>query len=152
MMKPGLPTGPDGRPEHPIKADHLKPVIEKFRVESRPFKMGMVSPVSEGLARQHVRTIELAIDHPVEQRLVASSSTSIASRPFLVIRSAIAPVSSSRRQTGSVPHARTSSSRPARMSLSTIFRAHWRGTSRIKPSSPSRIPAYSRSCASAPTI
>jgi nitrate/nitrite transport system substrate-binding protein len=46
MMKPGLPRGPDGRPEHPIKADYLKPVIEKFRVEGRPFKMGMVSPVS----------------------------------------------------------------------------------------------------------
>src|SRR5258706_4767515 len=29
-----------------IKADYLKPVIEKFRVEGRPFKMGMVSPVS----------------------------------------------------------------------------------------------------------
>lgn len=46
MMKPGLPRGPDGRPEHPIKADYLKLVIEKFRVEGRPFKMGMVSPVS----------------------------------------------------------------------------------------------------------
>jgi nitrate/nitrite transport system substrate-binding protein len=46
MMKPGLPMGPDGRPEHPIKADYLKPVIEKFRVAGRPFKMGMVSPVS----------------------------------------------------------------------------------------------------------
>jgi nitrate/nitrite transport system substrate-binding protein len=46
MMKPGLPRGPDGRPEHPIKADYLKPVIDKFRVEGRPFKMGMVSPVS----------------------------------------------------------------------------------------------------------
>lgn len=46
MMKPGLPIGPDGRPEHPIKADYLKPVIEKFRVQGRPFKMGMVSPVS----------------------------------------------------------------------------------------------------------
>jgi nitrate/nitrite transport system substrate-binding protein len=46
MMKPGLRIGPDGRPEHPIKANSLKPVIEKFRVEGRPFKMGMVSPVS----------------------------------------------------------------------------------------------------------
>jgi nitrate/nitrite transport system substrate-binding protein len=36
MMKPGLPRGPDGRPEHPIKADYLKPVIEKFRVAGRP--------------------------------------------------------------------------------------------------------------------
>jgi len=38
MMKPGLPMGPDGRQEHPIKADYLKPVIEKFRVDGRPFK------------------------------------------------------------------------------------------------------------------
>ena len=53
----------------------------------------------------------------------ASSSTSIASRPFLVMRSAIGPLSSSRRQTGSEPAARTSSSRLARMSLSTAFRA-----------------------------
>jgi nitrate/nitrite transport system substrate-binding protein len=45
-MKPSLPRGPDGRPEHPIRADYLKAVIEKFRVEGRPFKMGMVSPVS----------------------------------------------------------------------------------------------------------
>src|SRR5438132_13813385 len=43
----------------------------------------------------------------------ASSSTLIASRPVLVMRSAIAPLSSSRRQTGSAPPARTSSSRPA---------------------------------------
>jgi Protein of unknown function (DUF2924) len=53
----------------------------------------------------------------------ASSSTSIALRPFLVMRSAIGPVSSSRRQTGSDPPPRTSSSKPARMSLSTTFRA-----------------------------
>jgi nitrate/nitrite transport system substrate-binding protein len=46
IMKPSLPRGPDGRPEHPIRADYLKAVIEKFRVEGRPFKMGMVSPVS----------------------------------------------------------------------------------------------------------
>jgi hypothetical protein len=53
----------------------------------------------------------------------ASSSTSIASRPLLVMRSAIGPLSSSRRQTGSEPPARTSSSRPARTSLSTTLRA-----------------------------
>jgi nitrate/nitrite transport system substrate-binding protein len=46
IMKPSLPRGPDGRPEHPIKADYLKAVIEKFRVAGRSFKMGMVSPVS----------------------------------------------------------------------------------------------------------
>jgi hypothetical protein len=44
-------------------------------------------------------------------------STSIAARPVLVMRSAIGPISSSRRQTGSEPPPRTSSNRPARMSL-----------------------------------
>jgi hypothetical protein len=39
------------------------------------------------------------------------------------MRSAIGPLSSSRRQTGSEPSARTSSSRPARMSLSTTVLA-----------------------------
>jgi hypothetical protein len=48
------------------------------------------------------------------QLSVASSSTSIASRPVLVMRRAIAPLSS-RRQTGSELPARTSSSRPARI-------------------------------------
>jgi nitrate/nitrite transport system substrate-binding protein len=36
----------DGRPQHPIKADYLKPVVEEFKAEGRPFKMGMVFPVS----------------------------------------------------------------------------------------------------------
>ena len=53
----------------------------------------------------------------------ASLSPLIASRPFFVMRSAIGPLSSSRRKTGSEPAARTSSSRPARMSLSIAFRA-----------------------------
>src|SRR6266478_5920042 len=53
----------------------------------------------------------------------ASSSTSIASRPFFVMQSAIGPLSSSRRQTGSEPLARTSSSKPALISLSTTLRA-----------------------------
>ncbi|MFZ5914550.1 MAG: CmpA/NrtA family ABC transporter substrate-binding protein [Pseudomonadota bacterium] len=45
MMKPHIPMQ-DGKPQHPIKADTLKPVIEKFRAEGKPFKMGMVFPVS----------------------------------------------------------------------------------------------------------
>ena len=45
-MKPHLPKGKDGKPLHPIKADALKPVIEKFRKEGKPFSMGMVFPVS----------------------------------------------------------------------------------------------------------
>lgn len=35
-----------GKPVHPIKADYLKPVIEKYKDEGKPFKMGMVFPVS----------------------------------------------------------------------------------------------------------
>ncbi|MGB3133263.1 MAG: CmpA/NrtA family ABC transporter substrate-binding protein [Candidatus Macondimonas sp.] len=44
-MKKNLPMK-DGKPVHPIKADALKPVIEKYRAEGKPFKMGMVFPVS----------------------------------------------------------------------------------------------------------
>lgn len=36
----------DGKPIHPIKADYLKPVVEKYKDEGKPFKMGMVFPVS----------------------------------------------------------------------------------------------------------
>ncbi|MEO1151656.1 MAG: CmpA/NrtA family ABC transporter substrate-binding protein [Pseudomonadota bacterium] len=46
QMKPNIPKQPDGKPVHPIKADYLKPVVEKFRSEGKPFKMGMVFPVS----------------------------------------------------------------------------------------------------------
>lgn len=35
-----------GKPVHPIKADALKPVIAKYKAEGKPFKMGMVFPVS----------------------------------------------------------------------------------------------------------
>lgn len=46
MMKPHLPKMPDGRPVHPIKAEYLKLVVDKFKEEGKPFKMGMVFPVS----------------------------------------------------------------------------------------------------------
>ena len=46
MMKANVPKMADGRPQHPIKADALKPVVEKFKNEGKPFKMGMVFPVS----------------------------------------------------------------------------------------------------------
>ncbi|RDL46001.1 nitrate ABC transporter substrate-binding protein [Marinomonas piezotolerans] len=46
MMKPNIPEGPDGKPVHPISASTLKPVIEKFKSEGKPFNMGMVFPVS----------------------------------------------------------------------------------------------------------
>ncbi|WP_439646370.1 CmpA/NrtA family ABC transporter substrate-binding protein [Sneathiella glossodoripedis] len=46
MMREHIPSGPDGKPVHPIKADALKPVVEKFKAEGKPFNMGMVFPVS----------------------------------------------------------------------------------------------------------
>ncbi|MGB1092646.1 MAG: CmpA/NrtA family ABC transporter substrate-binding protein [Oceanobacter sp.] len=45
-MKPGIPKQADGKPVHPIKADYLKPVVDKYNAEGKPFKMGMVFPVS----------------------------------------------------------------------------------------------------------
>ncbi|MFH1804703.1 MAG: CmpA/NrtA family ABC transporter substrate-binding protein [Pseudomonadota bacterium] len=46
MMKPHIPTGAEGKPVHPVKSDALKPVIDQFRAEGKPFNMGMVFPVS----------------------------------------------------------------------------------------------------------
>ncbi|MEL6948078.1 MAG: CmpA/NrtA family ABC transporter substrate-binding protein [Pseudomonadota bacterium] len=46
MMKPNVPKDSDGKPIHPIKADALKPVVDKFISEGKPFNMGMVFPVS----------------------------------------------------------------------------------------------------------
>lgn len=45
QMKKHVPHK-NGKPVHPIKADALKPVVEKFKDEGKPFKMGMVFPVS----------------------------------------------------------------------------------------------------------
>jgi nitrate/nitrite transport system substrate-binding protein len=45
-MKPNVPLGSDGKPVHPIKADSLKPVVDAYRSAGKPFKMGMVFPVS----------------------------------------------------------------------------------------------------------
>ncbi|MGF1547125.1 MAG: CmpA/NrtA family ABC transporter substrate-binding protein [Thiotrichales bacterium] len=36
----------DGKPVHPIKADALKPVVEAYKKEGKPFNMAMVFPVS----------------------------------------------------------------------------------------------------------
>tara|TARA_R110001592_G_scaffold355991_1_gene657218 strand:+ start:10280 stop:11656 length:1377 start_codon:yes stop_codon:yes gene_type:complete len=46
QMKPNIPKMADGRPVHPIKADALKPVVDKYKSEGKPFNMGMVFPVS----------------------------------------------------------------------------------------------------------
>jgi nitrate/nitrite transport system substrate-binding protein len=45
QMKKNIPHE-DGKPVHPIKADYLKPVVDQFKNEGKPFKMGMVFPVS----------------------------------------------------------------------------------------------------------
>jgi nitrate/nitrite transport system substrate-binding protein len=44
-MKKNIPME-NGKPVHPIKADYLKPVVDAYRKEGKPFKMGMVFPVS----------------------------------------------------------------------------------------------------------
>ncbi|MBT3013379.1 MAG: ABC transporter substrate-binding protein [Candidatus Thiodiazotropha sp. (ex Lucina pensylvanica)] len=46
QMKQNIPKQSDGKPVHPITADALKPIVDKFKNEGRPFKMGMVFPVS----------------------------------------------------------------------------------------------------------
>ncbi len=45
-MKPNVPKDDAGKPIHPIKADALKPVITSYKNSGKPFKMGMVFPVS----------------------------------------------------------------------------------------------------------
>lgn len=45
-MLPHIPKMDDGRPQHPISAEALKPVVDEFRAEGKPFNMGMVFPVS----------------------------------------------------------------------------------------------------------
>ena len=45
-MKPHIPKDADGKPVHPIKAETLKPVIDSYKSSGKPFKMGMVFPVS----------------------------------------------------------------------------------------------------------
>lgn len=45
-MKKHVPAGADGKPVHPISASALKPVVDKYKAEGKPFNMGMVFPVS----------------------------------------------------------------------------------------------------------
>lgn len=45
-MQPYLTKDAEGKVVHPIKADALKPVVERYRAEGKPFNMGMVFPVS----------------------------------------------------------------------------------------------------------
>jgi len=46
LMKPHIPKREDGKPEHPIQASALKKVVDQFKADGKPFKMGMVFPVS----------------------------------------------------------------------------------------------------------
>ncbi|MEM9350153.1 MAG: CmpA/NrtA family ABC transporter substrate-binding protein [Pseudomonadota bacterium] len=46
MMRPNIPSMDDGRPQHPISAAALAPVVEEFNSRGEPFNMGMVFPVS----------------------------------------------------------------------------------------------------------
>ncbi|WP_299632217.1 CmpA/NrtA family ABC transporter substrate-binding protein [uncultured Roseobacter sp.] len=46
QMKPNIPLMEDGRPQHPISASALAPVVEDYKDQGIPFNMGMVFPVS----------------------------------------------------------------------------------------------------------
>ncbi|MEO1542929.1 MAG: CmpA/NrtA family ABC transporter substrate-binding protein [Pseudomonadota bacterium] len=46
LMKPHIPKMEDGRPQHPIQASALKKVVDQYKADGKPFKMGMVFPVS----------------------------------------------------------------------------------------------------------
>jgi nitrate/nitrite transport system substrate-binding protein len=46
QMKPNIPMQEDGKPVHPISAEALKPVVDSYKAEGKPFNMGMVFPVS----------------------------------------------------------------------------------------------------------
>ena len=45
-LKKKLPKQADGKPEHPIKAEYLKAVVDDYKKQGKSFKMGMVFPVS----------------------------------------------------------------------------------------------------------
>jgi len=45
QMKKNIPHK-DGKPVHPISAAALKPVVDSYKEKGKPFKMGMVFPVS----------------------------------------------------------------------------------------------------------
>jgi nitrate/nitrite transport system substrate-binding protein len=46
LMQPHLKKDAQGKPAHPIPATALKPVVERFKSQGKPFKMAMVFPVS----------------------------------------------------------------------------------------------------------
>ncbi len=44
-MKQNIPLQPDGKPVHPISASAMKPMVEEFKNEGKPFKLAMTYPV-----------------------------------------------------------------------------------------------------------
>jgi nitrate/nitrite transport system substrate-binding protein len=46
QMLPNVPKDAAGKPQRPVKATALKPVIEQFKASGKPFRMGVVFPVS----------------------------------------------------------------------------------------------------------
>lgn len=46
QMKEHIPVDDAGKPVHPISASALKPIVEEYKDEGKPFNMGMVFPVS----------------------------------------------------------------------------------------------------------
>lgn len=46
LMKPAIEKDASGKPKHPISAKALLPAINKMKADGKPFKMGMVFPVS----------------------------------------------------------------------------------------------------------
>lgn len=46
QMKEHIPLDESGKPVHPISAAALKPVVEQYKDDGKPFNMGMVFPVS----------------------------------------------------------------------------------------------------------
>ena len=46
LMRPAIPSDAAGKPIHPISSAALRPVLEAFADQGRPFNMGMVFPVS----------------------------------------------------------------------------------------------------------
>ncbi len=46
QMKPQVPVDAQGKPVRPVKATALKGVVEQFKAGGKPFKMGVVFPVS----------------------------------------------------------------------------------------------------------
>ena len=45
-MRPNVPPMDDGRPQHPISAEALAPVVKEYAEKGIAFNMGMVFPVS----------------------------------------------------------------------------------------------------------